>query len=99
MVPLDTIADRQAGWSVTADNLKAEVDRSRWAVFAFSVLGALLATLASQMGWDKGATAVVPILRSPHLARNRRRALPRHRDLFHSAPAWRRACNTIGHDS
>jgi hypothetical protein len=61
MAALDTIADRQAGWSVTANNLKAEVDRARWAVFAFSVLGALLATVASQMGGGKDATAVAPV--------------------------------------
>lgn len=61
MTALDTIADRQAGWSVTANNLKAEVDRARWAVFAFSVLGALLATVASQMGGGKDATAVAPV--------------------------------------
>lgn len=49
MSALDTIADRQAGWSVTANSLKATIDHARWAVFAFSVLGALLAALASQL--------------------------------------------------
>jgi hypothetical protein len=29
MAVLDTIADRQAGWSVTANKLKAGVDRAR----------------------------------------------------------------------
>jgi hypothetical protein len=53
---LDTVADRQAGWSVTANKLKAGIDRARWAVFIFSVLGALLATLASQLGPLAGAT-------------------------------------------
>jgi hypothetical protein len=50
MAALDTVADRQAGWSVTANKLKAGVDRARWAIFIFSVLGALLATVASQLG-------------------------------------------------
>ena len=59
MAALDTIADRQAGWSVTANNLKAGVDRARWAVFGFSVLGALLATLASQLGPPAGGTGGV----------------------------------------
>jgi hypothetical protein len=56
MTVLDTVADRQAGWSVTANKLKADIDRARWAVFIFSVLGALLATLASQLGPPVGAT-------------------------------------------
>ena len=56
MTVLDTVADRQAGWSVTANKLKAGLDRARWAVFIFSVLGALLATLASQLGPPVGAT-------------------------------------------
>jgi hypothetical protein len=56
MAVLDTVADRQAGWSVTANKLKAGIDRARWAVFIFSVLGALLATLASQLGPPVGAT-------------------------------------------
>jgi hypothetical protein len=49
MAILDNIADRQAGWSATANKLKADIDRARWAVFIFSVLGALLATFASQL--------------------------------------------------
>ena len=32
MAALDTIADPQSGWSVTANKLKASIDRSRWAV-------------------------------------------------------------------
>jgi hypothetical protein len=55
MAALDTIADRQAGWSVTANHLKARIDRTRWAVFVFSVLGALLATFASQLEPPAGA--------------------------------------------
>ena len=58
MAALDTIADRQAQWSVTANALKREIDRARWAVFGFSVMGALLATLASQMGGGKDAAPV-----------------------------------------
>jgi hypothetical protein len=55
MAVLDTVADRQAGWSVTANKLKAGIDWARWAVFIFSVLGAFLATLASQFGPPVGA--------------------------------------------
>lgn len=50
MPPLDTIADRQAQWSVSANHLKGIVDKARWAVFLLSVAGALLAALASQLG-------------------------------------------------
>jgi hypothetical protein len=50
MNALDNVANRQAIWSVTANILKTKLDRARWAVFIFSVLGALLATLASQFG-------------------------------------------------
>lgn len=59
MATLDTIADRQAGWSVTANKLKASIDRSRWAVFIFSVLGAFLAALASQLGAATSGTGGV----------------------------------------
>jgi len=55
MAVLDAVADHQAAWSVTANKLKASTDRARWAVFVFSVLGALLATLASQVGPPSGA--------------------------------------------
>jgi hypothetical protein len=55
MAALDTIADQQAGWSVTANDLKKVVDQARWTVFGLSALGALLATIASQMGGGKGA--------------------------------------------
>jgi hypothetical protein len=57
MGALDTVADRQAGWSVTANRLKASIDRARWAVFIFSVLGAVLATLASQLVPPAGETS------------------------------------------
>jgi len=56
MAVLDTIADRQAEWSVTANGLKSVIDRARWSVFVFSVLGALLAALASQLGAPAGGT-------------------------------------------
>jgi hypothetical protein len=56
MAILDAVADRQAAWSVTANKLKASIDQARWAVFAFSVLGALLAALASQVGPPSAAT-------------------------------------------
>jgi SMODS and SLOG-associating 2TM effector domain 1/Protein of unknown function (DUF4231) len=57
MGALDTVADRQASWSVTANRLKASIDRARWAVFIFSVLGAVLATLASQLTPPAGGTS------------------------------------------
>lgn len=50
MSPLDTIADRQVQWSMTADHLKGAIDGARWIVFLLSIAGALLAALASQMG-------------------------------------------------
>jgi hypothetical protein len=50
MAVLDTVADRQSGWSVTPNKLRASIDRSRWAVFVFSVLGSLLTALARQLG-------------------------------------------------
>src|SRR5277367_1438796 len=58
MTALDTVADRQAVWSVSADKLKAVIDRARWAVFIFSVLGAFLATLASQASPPVSGTAI-----------------------------------------
>jgi hypothetical protein len=49
MAILDTIANRQAQWSQTANQLKATIDRARWSVFALSSLGAILAAIASQL--------------------------------------------------
>jgi len=49
MPALDTIADRQAQWSETANQLKSTIDNARWAVFVLSILGALAATIAGQM--------------------------------------------------
>ena len=49
MAQLDTIADHQAQWSETANDLKATIDRARWSIFVLSILGALAAALASQM--------------------------------------------------
>jgi SMODS and SLOG-associating 2TM effector domain 1/Protein of unknown function (DUF4231) len=49
MSQVDTIADRQAEWSQTANHLKSQLDRTRWLVFLLSVLGALTAAVASQM--------------------------------------------------
>jgi hypothetical protein len=63
MAALDMIADRQAGWSVTANKLKAGMDRARWAVFGFSVLGALLAAIASQ--WTNPPGAAVSGVNDP----------------------------------
>ena len=46
---LDHVATRAAGWSATADRLKSRLERARWTAFGFSIGGALLAALASQM--------------------------------------------------
>lgn len=54
MAALVTVAERQAVWSMTANKLKEHIDRARWAVFIFSVLGAFLATLASQLAPPTG---------------------------------------------
>jgi hypothetical protein len=50
MAILDTVADRQAQWSKTADHLKSIIDRARWWVFLLSASGAVLAAVASQLG-------------------------------------------------
>jgi SMODS and SLOG-associating 2TM effector domain 1/Protein of unknown function (DUF4231) len=49
MKVLAEIADRQSLWSSTAGVLKKRVEIARWVTFAFSILGALLAAIASQL--------------------------------------------------
>jgi hypothetical protein len=49
MGALESTAIRQAGWSNTANGLKAKLDRYRWSTLVLSVLGALLAAIASQI--------------------------------------------------
>ena len=49
MTALTETADRQSLWSSTADVLKSRVEIARWVTFAFSILGALLAAIASQL--------------------------------------------------
>ena len=49
MTPWEEMASRQGVWSVTADNLKRNLARARWVTFCLSVLGALLAAIASQI--------------------------------------------------
>jgi hypothetical protein len=49
MPVLDTLADRQAEWSATANELKRTIDHARTMVFALSISGAVLAAIASQM--------------------------------------------------
>jgi hypothetical protein len=49
MGPLEEMANRQGVWSVTADNLKSNLNRVRWITFILSVLGALFAAIASQV--------------------------------------------------
>ncbi|MGY3440232.1 MULTISPECIES: DUF4231 domain-containing protein [unclassified Bradyrhizobium] len=49
MAILETIANRQAQWSETANQLKSTIDRARKSAFALSSLGAILAAVASQL--------------------------------------------------
>src|SRR5262245_37074512 len=49
MTALAETADRQSLWSSTANALKRRVEIARWVTFAFSILGALLAAIASQL--------------------------------------------------
>jgi len=46
---LQALADSQGKWSQTADRLKSAVQSTRWATFGFSIAGALLAAIASQV--------------------------------------------------
>jgi hypothetical protein len=65
MGQLELTARRQASWSITANRLKARLDAVRWTVFGLSVLGAILATIASQLpggaarSWVAIASAIV----------------------------------------
>lgn len=49
MTPWEEIANRQGVWSATADDLKRNLTRTRWITLCLSVLGALLAAIASQI--------------------------------------------------
>src|SRR5262249_55532320 len=49
MTALAETANRQSLWSSTASVLKRRVQLARWVTFAFSILGALLASIASQL--------------------------------------------------
>jgi Protein of unknown function (DUF4231) len=49
MTALAETADRQSLWSSTAGVLKRRVEIARWVTFACSILGALLAAIASQL--------------------------------------------------
>ena len=49
MTALTETADRQALWSQTAGALKSSVTFARWSTFLLAILGALLATIASQL--------------------------------------------------
>ena len=65
MGQLELTARRQASWSLTANKLKARLDSARRSVFILSALGAVFATVASQLGegpvrrWIAIASAVV----------------------------------------
>jgi hypothetical protein len=65
MAVLDTVADRQAQWSKTADHLKSIIDSARWWVFVLSALGAVLAAAASQLGVGDTAGAAAASLNNP----------------------------------
>jgi hypothetical protein len=58
MGQLELTAMRQASWSITANKLKARLDRVRWAVFGLSIAGAILATIASQLAGGGVRTAI-----------------------------------------
>src|SRR6266436_1244305 len=49
MTALAESAERQSLWSSTSDVLKRRVEIARWVTFAFFILGALLAAIASQL--------------------------------------------------
>jgi hypothetical protein len=49
MTAMDEIASRETFWSSTADTLKTRLEIARWITFAFSILGALFAAIASQL--------------------------------------------------
>src|SRR5262245_41538840 len=49
MTALAETAERQSLWSSTAGVLKWRVEVARWVTFAFSILGALLAAIASRL--------------------------------------------------
>jgi hypothetical protein len=49
MTALTETADRQSLWSSSADALKRHIEIARWITFVFSILGALLAAIASQL--------------------------------------------------
>jgi hypothetical protein len=49
MTALTETADRQSLWSRSADALKRRIEVARWITFVFSILGALLAAIASQL--------------------------------------------------
>jgi hypothetical protein len=62
---LDTVADRQAQWSKTADRLKSTIDNARWWVFLLSASGAVLAALASQLGGGSADAATTVSINNP----------------------------------
>src|SRR5262249_2210710 len=49
MTALTETADRQSLWSTSADALKRRIEVARWITFVFSIFGALLAAIASQL--------------------------------------------------
>lgn len=55
---LESVADRQAIWSETANVLKSATDRARYCTFGASAIGALLAALAAQF-FDSNQSSVI----------------------------------------
>ena len=49
MTALTETANQQSSWSKTANSLKRKVEFARWSTFLLSILGALLAAIASQL--------------------------------------------------
>ncbi len=49
MSAIELLAERQADWSATANELKSRVDTARWTTLLLSAAGATLAAIASQL--------------------------------------------------
>lgn len=59
---LETVADRQAIWSETANVLKLATDQARYYTFGASALGAMLAALAAQFFENNQASVIYQFL-------------------------------------
>ncbi|MGY1703722.1 DUF4231 domain-containing protein [Geodermatophilus sp. SYSU D00697] len=93
--PTDALVDawrEQRRWSSTAGRLKKRLARWRTAALALAIAGAVLATLATQVGLGSGVgrglsvaaavvLAVVPVIRTAQLGRDRVEAWTRARSV------------------